>query len=186
MLKSAQPIKRLFVLSLMILPLLLTSGLQAAPLTSNSAAIRPFTSRAGTFSVLLPGQPQYSSSSIETPFGRTTLHKFNVVTDGGDYAYLVMYADYPTDMSRVDKATLLTNVCAKGAAGVNGQVVSGKRVSINGYPGHMARSESDKFTFLHLVCLAGQRIYQVIFTMPKGYPFPANVNSFYDSFTITA
>jgi len=186
MLKRAQTIKRLFVLSVAILPLLLTSGLQAAPLTRNSAAMMPFVSRAGAFSVLMPGQPQHSSSEIDTPFGRTTLHKFNAETDGGDYAYLVMYADYPSDMSRIDKATLLANICAKGAAGVNGRVVSGKRVSMNGYPGYMARTESDKFTFLHMVYLAGQRLYQVIFTMPKGYQFPANIRSFYDSFTITA
>ena len=186
MLKKAQTITRVFVLSLAILPLLLTSSLQAATRGTGNAAMTAFTSRAGAFSLLMPGQPQYSSSGIDTPFGRTTLHKFNVETGGGNYAYIVMYADYPSDMSRVDKSALLANVCAKGAAGVDGRVMTGKNVSINGYAGRMVRTESDKFTFLHMVCLAGQRLYQVIFAMPKGYGFPDNVNRFYDSFMITA
>lgn len=186
MLNRTQTIKRFFVLSVAILPLLLTSGLQAATLASSRAAMMSFASRAGAFSVLMPGQPQYSSQRIDTPFGPTTLHKFNVTTDGGNYAYIVMYADYPSTMSRVDKTSLLTNVCVKGAAGVEGRVVTGKNISINGYPGRVVRTESDKFTFLHLVCLAGQRLYQVIFAMPKGYEFPANVRRYYDSFMITA
>lgn len=186
MLKRVQPIKRFFVLSVAILPLLLTGGLQAATLTSGRATMMAFASRVGAFSVLMPGQPQYSSRRIDTPFGPTTLHKFNVETDGGNYAYIVMYADYPSPMSRVDKSSLLADVCVKGAAGVAGRVMSGKNVSINGYPGRVVRTESDKFTFLHMVCLAGQRLYQVIFAMPKGYEFPANVRSYYDSFTITA
>jgi len=186
MLKRAQTIKRFFVLSVAILPLLLTSGLQAATLTSSRAAMTPFASRVGAFSVLMPGQPQYSSKGIDTPFGPTTLHKFNAETDGGNYAYIVMYADYPGSMSRVDKTSFLADVCVKGATGVEGRVMTGKNISINGYPGRVVRTESNKFTFLHMVCLAGQRLYQVIFAMPKGYEFPANVRSFYDSFTIRA
>lgn len=185
MLKKAQTIKRFFVLSMAILPLLLTSGLQAATLTSSRAAMMPFASRAGAFSVSMPGQPQYSNKGIDTPYGATTLHRFSVETDGGNYAYLVMYADYPGNMSRIDKTSFLTDVCKNGAAGVEGRVISGKNISINGYPGRVVKTENEKYTFLHMVCLAGQRLYQVIFVMPKGGEFPAEVRGFYDSFRIT-
>ncbi|HXG91981.1 MAG TPA: hypothetical protein VNN73_06370 [Blastocatellia bacterium] len=184
MLKGMERIKRFLVLAIAILPIISTTSLQAATF-GGKASLMPFISRTGAFSIKMPGQPVYKSRVLRTETGSVTAHSYVTETDGGRYAYMVMYGDLNFDPARVGESVIIDRVRDGCAKGVNGRVVAEKNISVNGYPGKIIRVEAANYVGINKIVLVGRRVYQIGFGMAKGIAFPSDVVAFLDSFNTT-
>ena len=169
--------KRSFVLGIALSSLLL-SGV-AYPRQAHSTA--KFTSKEGAFSVTLPGEPKESSQDTSSNNGPTVLHTFTVELNEGKVFYMVGYSNYQT---RLDEAISLEGVIKAQVESLKGKITSDKMITLDGHPGRSVTIEADGITFFSSVYVAGNRLYQVMFGMPKGETMPADAKEFLDSFRI--
>jgi len=177
MLNAEYAVKKFFVLGMAISSLLL-AGAVCAGQTHSSAK---FTSKEGAFSVTLPEEPKEKSQDISTKIGPTTLHTFSVERNGGTSFYMVGYSNYQTTL---DSTTSLENVISGQVESMKGKITSDKLITLDGYPGRSVTIEAEGSIFFSSVYVAGNRLYQVMFGMPKGETMPADGKEFLDSFRI--
>jgi hypothetical protein len=140
-----------------------------------------FTSDSGGFSVKVPGKPTTKSEDISSANGPTTLHTFLVETNEGKNFYLVGYSDYNT---KLDTTKSLDGVIDAQISSMKGKITSDKTITLKGYPGRAVTIETDDVIFYSTVYVAGSRLYQVMFGMPKGDPMPPEAKEFFTSFEI--
>jgi hypothetical protein len=91
----------------------------------------------GKFKVSLPGAAKYQYQDLKTDVGKIRQHIFAVETDGGKFAYLAFYNDYPEDhVRRTGAETMLDNARA-GALGQlqNNKVVKESKIKLAGHAG---------------------------------------------------
>src|SRR5713226_4949534 len=137
-----------------------------------------FNCKEGSFSVMMPGEPEHTAKDLTSPAGPTTLHSYQV--NHGPATYIVAYSDY----AQVDAAKSLVDVVNGQAKSLEGKVVSDKSLTVNGHPGRRVRIESKDFIFLTMVVVSGNRLYQVLFVIPQGAEPPPRAEEFLSSFKI--
>jgi len=76
-----------------------------------------YTSKAGGFSVKIPGDPKLKSQNVDSQSGPTVLYTFTLEESDGKSFYLVGYSDYPT---KLDEATSLEGVISSQVASMKG------------------------------------------------------------------
>jgi len=177
MLNVDYAVKRLFVLRMVISSLLLSGAVYAAQTHSTSK----FTSKEGAFSVTLPAEPKEKSQDISSKNGPTVLHTFQVEQNEGSILYLVGYSDYQTSL---DTANSLVGVINNQVESMKGKITSDKMITLDGHSGRSVTIEAEGVIFYSSVYVAGNRLYQVMFGMPKGETMPAGGKEFLDSFRI--
>jgi hypothetical protein len=169
--------KKIFILgvifSLQILALVY--GQQTAP---GSA----YVSEAGRFSVKFPAKPQEKVEKINSADGVLDLYTFMVESGGNEY--LVLYTDYNDPVTADEIHKIIAAVSEGGTKGTGGKVVSKKDITLKGNHGSSEVIETTDTVHLHNYYLVGQRLYQVIFTMPKGSQKPQDADVFLESFDI--
>ena len=181
--------KPLFVLFVAILPLFATSFALSAragqsAYARQAATLTPVSSRAGAFSVMMPGPARYESRPITTVSGhQVTQHVYSTSAADGRYFYSVAYNDYPYALD----ADALNRVCAGQAEGMKGRIVRQEAITVSGYSGRMLRIEGNGFIAVSQAVIVGRRLYQVMFVMPSGSTTaPPEAKDFLVSFRITA
>ena len=137
-----------------------------------------FNCKEGSFSILMPGEPEHATKDLTSPAGPTTLHSYQA--NNGPATYIVAYSDY----GQLDVDKSLVNVVDGQAKSLNGKVVADKSLTVNGHPGRRVRIESKDFIFLTMVVVSGNRLYQVLFGMPQGAELPPRAEEFLSSFKI--
>jgi hypothetical protein len=149
--------------------------------TSQTPTSSKFTSDSGGFSVKVPGTPTTKNEPINSTNGPTTLHTFLVETNNGKDFYLVGYSDYET---KLDTAKSLNGVISAQVDSMKGKITSDKSITLKSYPGRSVTIETDDVTFYSTVYVAGNRLYQIMFGMPKGETMPSEAKEFFSSFEI--
>ena len=157
---------------------LLLSALAQTPQTPVDTK---FTSDRGGFSVKIPGKPTTKSEDITSANGPSTLYTFLVETNEGKNFYLVGYSDYNT---KLDTTKSLDGVISAQVASMKGKITADNTITLKGYPGRSVTIETDDVIFYSSVYVAGNRLYQIMFGMPKGDPMPAEAKEFFSSFQI--
>jgi hypothetical protein len=140
-----------------------------------------FTSREGAFSVQLPGEPIQKSEDTASGNGPTTLHTFQVEENRGESFYLVGYSDYQANL---DETASLKGVIDAQVTGIKGTITADKKVALNGHPGRAVTIETGDLVFYSTVYVAGKRLYQVMYGMPKAAAISSGGKKFLDSFEI--
>jgi hypothetical protein len=174
---KATPLTALLLAVVFLTPLCASATGSPKPL---NAPMLTITSRAGGFTVQMPGQPVYKSERVETRIGTLTLHTFSVGTEGGRCSFAVMYNDYPRPPANVND---FFNAVKDGTV-ANGRLLREAALSLSGYPGRGMVIEKDGTIFIVNMYLVGARLYQLIFAMPKGGRMPYQVEQFFDSFAL--
>lgn len=145
----------------------------------------PVSSRVGGFYVLMPGEAKYTSKPVRLNDGSSvTAHHFTYETADGKFAYTVAYNDFARDAIRGNMGSFFNRVAKGGAEGVKGRVVKVTATTQNGYPARLVKIETDKYIAFNKAILAGKRLYQVVFIMPKNASIPDAAVKFFNSLRI--
>jgi len=177
MLNAEYTVKEAFVVGMVISSLLLSGAVNAGQTPSTAK----FTSKEGAFSVTLPGEPKESSQDMSSQNGPTVLHIFQLEGDEGKIFFMVGYSDYQTPLN---VTTSLEGVINGQLEGLKGKLTSDKMVTVDGHPGRSVTIEAEGGNYSSSIYIAGNRLYQVMFGMPKGETIPADGKEFLASFRI--
>lgn len=175
--------KRFFVLAVSILPLIMTSSLQAATPNHTRKVLAPFTSKIGAFSVMMPGRPEYKVETVKTENGPVVLHKYIADTHNGHQAYVIGYSDF---RSRVIPSAIFDAMRQDALKIIKGRLVFERLTSIDGHPGRVLKIESAEYIAIMRGYLVGRRFYKQIFVMTKAMSYPAEADRFFASFRVGA
>lgn len=121
-----------------------------------------FISEEGRFSVLLPGVPKEVVREIDSPYGKSQGHYFNLQTFA-DFGFA--YTQFPVTVEATDAAKKLLDRARDGlVAGLKGKLLEDKEISLDGHPGRFIRAElASGETYRHKVFVVGSRSYQAVF-----------------------
>lgn len=163
-------------------------GDDTTPTTGPSLGVpegwQEFTSSAGKFTVLMPGEPEETESTSETAVGSLTQHLFQYAKDGPEF--VVAYADYPDQASEADPVMLLEDTI-KGAA--QGSTVQNQEAStLQGHAsvsGEWESLDGSAYTFYKAI-LVEDRLYQLaVATSAAGKDtFEPQARAFIESFKL--
>lgn len=116
-----------------------------------SSIWKPFTSKDGRFTVLMPGQP----TIIEETVRNSAVRKFVAENDTQGSIYMVIYSQRGT------RTTDLQSIVQ------NSKLISKKSISIQQYFGQESIYESPKEIIKHRTFIAGNRSYQIVAAIDK-------------------
>jgi len=150
-----------------------------------------FTSAAGNFSVISPGQLTYREKTAQTPEGPVPLHVFYYFANA---EYSVTYADYLLMLQSAPRLTeFLNSIRDAGVKGINGRLLGEKEITLNGHPGRSYMVEygtNHGFLLVGRNIVVGQRLYMVTASYSKSAlplaegSYEKWAQRFLDSFTL--
>lgn len=165
--------------------LALSALLFALALSAPALAAEPwreFKPPDGGFAVKMPGQPKLEQQRVEGTNTATNIYGIQQ----GSRNFVVSYHEYPADIiKRTSADKLLTGVERNTAEAVKGTVRADRNMVIGGHQAREAVIDSGTQTMKARYVLAGNRLYQVIFTGEKGSENGRDVATFLNSFRLT-
>ena len=99
----------------------------------------------------------------------------------GDCLYQVSVADYPI----IPPDPRRTLDAVRNGVTENGRLIEESEFIIQGHHGRMIKAEREGRTFYIRCFLVKNRLYQVLFLMPKSDRTPDGATAFFDSFQLT-
>lgn len=165
----------------------------AVSILAASAAVaqawKTYASKAGGFSVLMPGTPQYQKKPAPTAVGELMLHNFAVSTNRGATAYIVSYTDYPAAVaSQTSPEKMLVGARDGQLKNLQATATSDKEITVSGHPGRDVQFKNARgFTGrCKMVMVKGKhRLYQVLALTTNGSASAGDFAKFVDSFKLT-
>lgn len=150
-------------------------------------AFERFTSKAGRFSVMMPGKPKKQTQNVPSAVGNIKMDVYSV--DRFSYAYLVMTSDMPTPRKlKDDEIRQVLNDARDGALGqTKGKLVKETEITIDGYIGkeiEITAPEVKGMARNRMYWVDG-RLYQVMVVGPKSTIHSDDTEKFYASFKLT-
>jgi hypothetical protein len=151
------------------------------------AALEEFTSKAGGFTVAMPGKPKETSKTSKTAAGQET-KQLTWILQQKDSAFLVIVTDVP-NLAKADAATLNTVLeqGRKGAvAAMKGKLLSEKKVKLGKHPGLEFQIDAPKVGGIYRsrIYIADGRLYQVTVFGPKEVATSKQADRFLNSFKL--
>jgi hypothetical protein len=141
---------------------------------------RPFTSREGKYTVLLPGTPEEKHPVVATPFGQA--RGFSVEVEAGNLSWLVYVLDYPVAFP--DPQLMLANIANELAAKLKGSIVS-KKVLSSKEPGCEVLIEGPSPSPARCrIYLINKRVYGLLVMGNSGEIKSPEVERFFGSFKV--
>jgi hypothetical protein len=165
---------------------LLTLALIMIPALAQAQDGYKKTSLFGKFSIVFPGEPDYSVEDVETAVGTLKMHTY-LYEKSDNAAYMVAYIDYPDDMVEESDNDVLLDAALEGALGSWGIDAEKAKKEVTWHSGHKGiftkESSGDTYTAYEVI-LVGSRLYQVAI-LQYGKPIgKKELKSFYDSFEL--
>jgi hypothetical protein len=167
----------------------LLSGLAVVLLlgAEDKPTLKEFTSRAGGFSVRVPGDMKETVKNVNAPGGKTEVQRTYLYAPSPAAVYLIL----DRDMSALAKAndatiqTALENGRKAAEKSLNGKLLSEKKVTLGKYPGLEFQIESAKLgIYRSRVYIADGRMYQVTVMGPKDFANSKTADEFLQSFKL--
>jgi hypothetical protein len=153
---------------------------------------KTFTSAAGSFSVLTPGELSHEQRAAQSSDGSVQMHVFTYYANA---EYSISYADYLAVIENQDRQSQFLNaVRDAGVKGINGRLLEDKEITLDGHPGRSYRVEYGTdygFLLVGRNVVVGQRLYIVSTTYRKNAlavavgSYEAWALKFLDSFRLT-
>ena len=145
----------------------------------------------GSFTVLMPGSPQETSTYATTTYTTNMAYgkvKVNMLMlTKGQWCYSISWVDYPEGTQRNPKAALsLDDIRDSIIEGVQGSLLGEEHVQIQGFPGRKLRVQpaTPQATLLMKILIVGDRLYQNSVVCPKEKSFSPVISKFLDSFKL--
>ena len=141
----------------------------------------------GRFSVVMPTTPQTSSSDVDTRLGKLKLYTLSSSSKVGEF--MLSYADYPNEANPADKDKVLDGVIDGVLKGLQGELISQNKITLNGNPGREMRArrtiEGAEMIFSWKVVLVGRRLYQMGVGTSKGDAESPDIQKFFMSLQLS-
>jgi len=136
----------------------------------------------GGFAVRLPAEPEVQTQLAETVAG--TVEVTMALTEMENYAAGVSFNAIPPEAA-ADPETLLEGGREGAAMNLKGRVVSDKPIKLGAYPGtEFVVETSDDLIYTARIYVVDDRLYQILFLVPKDQIDQFDVQAFFDSFTL--
>jgi hypothetical protein len=151
------------------------------------APLEEFTSRAGGFTVLMPGKPKEKEQTVKTPAGKE-IKRLSYLIDQKTSGYLVFVSDIPgldkADAKALDKA--LEDGRKRAEASTKGKLLSEKKVKLEDkHPGlEFQISRPKNGIYRSRIYIANGRLYQLVVFGPKEVATSELADKFLDSFKL--
>lgn len=115
--------------------ILMTILLASTVLGCSRIAWKEFSFEAGAFSVLMPGEPERQTETVETDLGQIELTMFITGLDE-ETVFIVSYSDYPGHIvDQVEPYAILENARNSTVSSQQGEIRQSYRLTLNGHPG---------------------------------------------------
>ena len=141
----------------------------------------------GRFSVIMPNTPQTSSSDVDTKVGKLKLYSFSSSGKAGEF--MLSYADYPSEAAGAEKEAVLNGVIDGVLKGLQGELISQDKITLNGNPGREMRArrtlEGTEMIFSWKVVLVGRRLYQMGVGTTKSESESPEIQKFFTSLQLS-
>jgi hypothetical protein len=164
----------------------LTAPLLLAAEDKPKASLEEFTSKAGGFTVSMPGQPKETSKTSKTPSGKDS-KQLTYAVDQKSSAFLVIVTDMP-DLAKADPDTLngaLERGRQAAEASIKGKLLGEKKIKLGNHPGLDFQISSPRFgIYRSRIYIADGRLYQVIVLGPKEVATSKQADEFLESFKL--
>jgi len=144
-----------------------------------------FASKAGRFTIEMPGEPKEQINKIDTALGPIDLHLF-VFSPDPNIVYIASYADYPEDVIKKSDSEKMLNGARDGAVkNINGKLDREKKITIDKHPGRDISIVADQAMARVRMYLVDARLYQVILvSTSKESVTSKDAEKFLDSFKL--
>jgi hypothetical protein len=147
---------------------------------------KPFSSKEGGFTVLMPGQPTQENRRVNTEVGPIPVQAFSVVRRG-EALYAVAYSDFPENISQNsrDVDRLLAQVASGFAQGAKGRLVSQQNIRLGDFPGREIRLQLNRGVIARgRLFVVNKRLYQVIVVTGQERNLTKSIEGFFKSFRL--
>jgi hypothetical protein len=138
-----------------------------------------YSSVAGRFSMLFPGQPILKEQPVDSTAGKVT--NYVLVASLGSTAFLASYADYPP--LNDDPQAVLDRVRDGAVSGVKGTLTKSIAITLKGYPGREFQASGEDMRATFRIYLVNNRLYQMAVVCPPDAPTD-QVRDFLNSFDL--
>ncbi|MBM3979138.1 MAG: hypothetical protein FJ304_02420 [Planctomycetes bacterium] len=147
--------------------------------------LAPFASKAGKFTVALPGTPVEKTATAKAKSGDIPVNTFAV--DLKDRAFIVTYTDFAAGSIDADANKFLSGVIERNAGHLKGKLAGDEKAALGKgkHPARDIRIEyGNKQTYRARVALVGTRLYQVVAIGPDEFTKSKTADDFFKSFAI--
>jgi hypothetical protein len=156
------------------------------PLLIAQSVWKPFSSKDGGFTVLMPGQPTQENRTVKTEVGSIPVQAFSVLRRG-EALYAVAYSDFPGNFPQNprDIDRLLAQVASGFAQGAKGRLVSQQTIGLGNFPGREIRLQLDRGLIARgRLFVVNSRLYQVIVVTGQERNLTKSIEGFFKSFRL--
>lgn len=139
----------------------------------------------GKFSVMLPGNPEKTTTQINTEIGVIDLNMF--MYEDYNAVYMVAYSDFPLGHIESKGVQQLLDDARDGAVrDINGELINEKITEINGYPGRslLIKAEEEELMARDNLYIVENRMYQIVIVYPLDKNVDFEMDKFISSFKI--
>ena len=154
---------------------------QGKPIVAQAAEWKSYSYPADGFSASYPSEPALQTKDLSTAVGKLNLHSYLV--QDATVALLVAVCDYGDSASGKPADPILDDAQTGAISNVQGHLVSGRKITLGGYPGRAYEAESSALHFSARIYLVGTTLYQILTAVPLGKTYPETMR-FLDSFQI--
>jgi hypothetical protein len=166
-----------------------TGPVAATPATpvATSSDLKPFSSAAGRFNILMPGTPEAGVNPeplTDDPQGRSiNMYSFTLSVQNDNVAYLVSYNDYPPDVANDAPDAVMQRVRDGASSGKT--LLTDTAIQQRGVAGRaFTYRDSDGNNFDEREFFVNHRLYQLLVVTAPNYT-ANDRDAFLNSFTIT-
>jgi len=135
------------------------------------------------FTVTMPGVPKRSQETDPADCVTT----YNYTIQFRNEAYTVASVEYPFAQTDeiVDAEAIFDGCRKRDLTGMNGTLIEDGAITLGGYAGRAFSIDSDEIraTVTYRMYWIRPRLYQLVYSRPKGVPLSADAKRFLDSFS---
>jgi hypothetical protein len=157
--------------------------------STGNIQFQTFSSAEGRFSVLMPGTPKPTKQTapLTNSTITTDLYLFQADSPNDGGVFFTVYNDYPADQVKQQSLqTILNNIRDGQINAVKGKLLNEKDITLSQIPGKETEISGSGAYIKGRYYLAGNRLYQVYVAYPEGQQSTKNIQTFLDSFKISA
>jgi hypothetical protein len=142
------------------------------------------------FTVLMPKQPSEQVNSVDTVFGRITIHTFKVPLEQDRVNYTVSYVELPKEMVQVAPPEALLESLSNAfsqAFSREVKLLNQQSLRLGDYPGKEFKFEGPNQSIVrHRAYLVQQRMYQMTVETPQAEEetLSTEIENFFNSFQL--
>jgi len=166
---------------------IVAATLVLSPVTGHADEWKTYPSKAGGFSVLMPGKPQEQTQEVKAPDGKLSVHLL-VSALALDRVVYVSYSDVPAKAIEGKQEAFLDSTVKGNVNSLKGKLVTEKKITVgkDKRPGRdvLIDLPDKKQRYRSRIVLSGNRLFQVVALGSEEFVKGKEVEQYLDSFKV--